>query len=68
MTPLELRPCHRRVSELRRLLAERQKIGEDMAEEVERLCRRIAKNIDSRDVVISVEEVQDLFKRTGRRP
>jgi hypothetical protein len=61
------RPCHLRVIELRDRLDEQMRIGDEMADQVEKLCMRLSRTIDSRQVVISVEEVQDIFARQGKK-
>lgn len=63
MTPRDLRPCHRRIEELKDTLEKRSRVADEMADEVERLCLRVKRQIDNRNLVISIEEVQDLIGR-----
>lgn len=60
------RPCQAPVNELREMLAEKVKLADEMADEIERMCRRVKKTLDSTDVVISVEQVQDVIARRKR--
>lgn len=60
---VEFRPCHRRIENLKAALRERGELAEHMANEMELLCARAMRQIETKGVVISVEEVQDLFRR-----